>query len=400
MNDKKIIMVDTNSINSYGQYKLQNHNAEYFRLKDGMEIIAYDDEDVWEAKVCYNPSAEYYEKWGIELGETIQILTEEERKWQWAGYANGKSNGQWFKEVEVAEKLIDYGMEIDDIQKILSICEYDLCLMKYKNLFIQLKEKIVSDGGTVGYKRYIDAEFPDNPVFSSCKDKVFRTFFNYFTKIESYDCSAWFLCRKDYENSENPDGFSWNEFEKISLESAESDGEKEKIKKWWECHLPVAMSVNGEYTFLAIDLENGSIVQGYEPDFEATETVAGNFEELIKMIIAGEFTWGNKDINYFRITVDETPENVISLISEKYDIKKYSTKAYFIAGNIAEIYINEDYNKDLTDSEDGWLYYNTNMDFFPTDKKITGLSEKELAENIKGFFDSMGLKSEIISEEH
>lgn len=107
-----------------------------------------------------------------------------------------------------------------------------------------------------------------------------------------------------------------------------------------------------------------------------------------------------KDINYFRITVNETPENVISLMAEKYDMKKYSEKAYFIAGNIAKIYINEDYNKDLTDSKDGWLYYNTNMDFFPTNNKITGLSEKELAENIKNFFDSMGLKSEIISEEH
>lgn len=105
-------------------------------------------------------------------------------------------------------------------------------------------------------------------------------------------------------------------------------------------------------------------------------------------------------ISQFRITVDETPENIISLMENKYDIKKYSEKIYFISGNVAEIYSNEDYDKNLTESKDGWLYYNTNMDFFPIDKEITGTSEKALAENIKSFFDSLGLKSEIISKEH
>ncbi len=105
-------------------------------------------------------------------------------------------------------------------------------------------------------------------------------------------------------------------------------------------------------------------------------------------------------ISQFRINVDETPENIISLIENKYDIKKYSEKIYFISGNVAEIYSNEDYDKDLTESEDGWLYYNANIDFFPIDKEITGTSEKALDENIKNFFDSLGLKSEIISEEH
>lgn len=61
---KKIIKVDSNSVNNYGQYKLSEHDAEYFELKDGMAVIAYDGEDVWKATICYNPSAEYYEQWG------------------------------------------------------------------------------------------------------------------------------------------------------------------------------------------------------------------------------------------------------------------------------------------------------------------------------------------------
>lgn len=402
MNDKKIIKVDANSVNSYGQYRLWNNDAEYFGLKDGMEILAFENPDLWNAVVHYNPSVNYREQWWVELKEHVNTITETESEWSTRGYFNGMCTGEYFKEVEVARKLVDFGMEIADIQKIVSICEYDLYLMKYENLFIQFKEKIVSDGGTVGEKRYIDAGFPDNPMFRNCNDKVFRAFVNYFTKIESYGGSAWFLYRKDYENSDNQDGFAWNEFEKMSLASADSDDEKQQIKNWWERHLPVAMSVSGDYTFLAIDLDNGNIVQGYEPEFEDTVKVAENFEELLKMIVSGDFEWGMKqemNISQFRITVDETPENIISLMENKYDIKKYSARTYFIAENIAEIYLNEDYDKDLTEGEDGWLYYNTNMDFFSINDEITGVSEKALAENIKSFFNSLGLKSEIIFEE-
>lgn len=290
MDDKKIIMVDSNSVNNYGQYRLRNHDAEYFGLKDGMEIIAYDDEDVWEATVHYNPEAEYYEQWGIELGETIQILNKEERKWAWAGYYNGISTGKWFKEVEVAEKLMDSGMEIADIQKIVSLHEDHLYRLKYVKLIKNFGEKVVSDGKTFK-PSYLNASLSEHPILAKCNDKVFHTFLDYVSKAESVDGSAWFLCMDDYERTNNTDGFEWNEFEKMSLESAESDDEKEEIKKWWECHLPVAMSVKGDYTFLAIDLDTGNIVQGYEPEFEDTEVVAENFEVLIKMIISGEFTW-------------------------------------------------------------------------------------------------------------
>lgn len=98
----------------------------------------------------------------------------------------------------------------------------------------------------------------------------------------------------------------------------------------------------------------------------------------------------------FRITVDEIPENVVSLMESRYKIYRRSAETYFISGNIVEIYYNEDYDKLLTDGEDGWLYYNTHMDFIPIGKVTTVASQTELAENIKEFFDSLSLKSEII----
>ncbi len=100
----------------------------------------------------------------------------------------------------------------------------------------------------------------------------------------------------------------------------------------------------------------------------------------------------------FRITVNETPEKVVFLMESRYNIVRRSAKSYFMLGNIFEIYHNEDYDKILAESDDGWLYYNTHMDFFPIDEKITVSREIEIAENIKNFFDSCYLRSEIIFE--
>ncbi|MDE5583510.1 MAG: hypothetical protein K2J08_07380 [Ruminococcus sp.] len=85
-------------------------------------------------------------------------------------------------------------------------------------------------------------------------------------------------------------------------------------------------------------------------------------------------------------------------MESQYSIYGHSAKTYFMSGNIVEIYYNEDYDKVLAESEDGWLYYNTHMDFFPIDDTITVSQEIEIAENVKSFFDSCFLQSEIIFE--
>ena len=100
----------------------------------------------------------------------------------------------------------------------------------------------------------------------------------------------------------------------------------------------------------------------------------------------------------FRITVNEAPENVVLLMESHYKIYKRSAKTYFILGNIVEIYHNEDYDEFLSKGENGWFYYKTHMDFFPTMESITVAQEIEIAENIKKFFDNCLLKSEIIFE--
>lgn len=47
------------------------------------------------------------------------------------------------------------------------------------------------------------------------------------------------------------------------------------------------MSVDGGYSFYAIDLSNnkGAIVKGYEPEFEKVEEIASNIENFFELIM-------------------------------------------------------------------------------------------------------------------
>lgn len=98
---------------------------------------------------------------------------------------------------------------------------------------------------------------------------------------------AWFICEDEY-NDKSEIVFKWNEFELISLEAVKDDDEwKSEIISWWNEKLPIFLSVNDGYSFYAIDLSNnkGSIVKGYEPEFEETEEVASSFEEFLELIM-------------------------------------------------------------------------------------------------------------------
>lgn len=98
---------------------------------------------------------------------------------------------------------------------------------------------------------------------------------------------TWFLCEDEY-NSNSDIAFKWNEFELLSLEVAEDDDEwKSEIISWWDEKLPIVMSVDGEYSFYAIDLSNnkGTIVKGCEPEFEEVDEIASNIEEFFELIM-------------------------------------------------------------------------------------------------------------------
>lgn len=102
------------------------------------------------------------------------------------------------------------------------------------------------------------------------------------------DETTWFLCAEDFA-VQSDEGFQWNEWEIIGLGSAEDDEEwKGKIKKFWNRHLPIVMSVKGFYSYYAIDIKDGSIVYGAEPEFEECETVAASFTDFMEKIVKNQ----------------------------------------------------------------------------------------------------------------
>lgn len=96
--------------------------------------------------------------------------------------------------------------------------------------------------------------------------------------------TVWLLSAEDYLPKDNTE-WRYNEFELISLDAASDDRESEnRIRAFWNQHLPIVMSVGEEYEYYAIDIQNGTIVCGNEPEFEEIKVVAASFAEFLQKI--------------------------------------------------------------------------------------------------------------------
>lgn len=100
------------------------------------------------------------------------------------------------------------------------------------------------------------------------------------------DERTWFLCAEDYD-MQGDKAWQWNEWELLSLKAAGNDTAwKYKIRKFWDEHLPIFLSLESGYAYYAISIKNGSIVYGSEPEFEECTIVADSFEDFMKQIIS------------------------------------------------------------------------------------------------------------------
>ena len=126
-------------------------------------------------------------------------------------------------------------------------------------------------------------ELPDSIKNRYHIPKQWYEFISNMQVCENDDATKWFITPRDY--LPNEEGFQWNEFE---LQSLEYGSNATDIVTYWNKHLPVFMSVDGEYSYYAINTENGNVVNGYEPEYEASTVVADSFETFIRKIISGE----------------------------------------------------------------------------------------------------------------
>lgn len=106
-------------------------------------------------------------------------------------------------------------------------------------------------------------------------------------ELSSADETVWFLCAEDYDTRLDH-AFLWNEWEQLSLQSAEGDDVwTDEIKSFWDQHLPIVLSVGNGYAYYAVSMEDGSVVYGAEPEFEECRQVAGSFAEFLEHIMDG-----------------------------------------------------------------------------------------------------------------
>lgn len=114
---------------------------------------------------------------------------------------------------------------------------------------------------------------------------LWREFVGTVKKVVCPDEAEWFLCAEDFERQEQT-AWQWNEWELISLKSAEGDDEwKSSIIDFWNNHLPIFLSVKDGYAYYAISMQDGSIVQGAEPEFEECKLVASSFAEFLEKLM-------------------------------------------------------------------------------------------------------------------
>ena len=105
-----------------------------------------------------------------------------------------------------------------------------------------------------------------------------------FSLLSNADDTVWFLSRDDYAGRADS-AFAWDELERLSAEAAATDAEADAVSRFWKCHLPILLSVRDGYEYLAVR-DDGAVVHGTEPEFEETDVVCAQFEDLLAFIIA------------------------------------------------------------------------------------------------------------------
>lgn len=115
-----------------------------------------------------------------------------------------------------------------------------------------------------------------------------REFISTVKEMMSPDETEWFLCVDDFDWRVHK-SWQWNEWELISLKSAEDDNEwKNSIIDFWNNHLPIFLSVKDGYAYYAISMKDGSIVWGSEPEFEECKLVAVSFHDFLEKLMTNK----------------------------------------------------------------------------------------------------------------
>ena len=110
----------------------------------------------------------------------------------------------------------------------------------------------------------------------------------------SLNDTCWFICENDYNSLLTGDNFTWDFCEQLSLKSANELSDKNwvlEITNFWNCYLPVMISVKSGYAYISIGVcENnfGKIFYGIEPEFEEVLDVCDSLTEFLNILVRSD----------------------------------------------------------------------------------------------------------------
>lgn len=103
----------------------------------------------------------------------------------------------------------------------------------------------------------------------------------------------------------------------------------------------------------------------------------------------------------FRVTVNSNKENIINTLEENFGGLKHTlrNKQVSLNKNFVVISLNEDYNPALAKTdEDGFLYFENNIDFYPIEDNLTLDKQISFAKKIIASFKAKRIQAELVSE--
>lgn len=125
------------------------------------------------------------------------------------------------------------------------------------------------------------------PIYLAASHEL-KEFMSSYDELINAQESVWFISAKNI-NDNQKSGFSWNEFQLMSLDASQGDDEwANEIKDFWKAHLPVLMSVKAGYAYVAYCIcgdNQGKFVHGCEPEFEEVTVIANSLTEFKSWIL-------------------------------------------------------------------------------------------------------------------
>ncbi|MBQ8262785.1 MAG: hypothetical protein IJZ00_10905 [Lachnospiraceae bacterium] len=109
--EKKTVFVDTNDINSDGSLRVSEYVINGKGLVAGEEVIAYQDDNFWEAEVIKSADG-----WGVSLKSTTQMISRERQE----GHKEGFWEGFYVQSARIVQVLNDLNYSEEEIRELRS----------------------------------------------------------------------------------------------------------------------------------------------------------------------------------------------------------------------------------------------------------------------------------------